>query len=140
MEATATRAGAPASSNGHGDPDDVPEPTTPDDEVKLEGEDDDDEAAVLPEMKLDLGNEITLTVGGKKPTGSVVVLRGGRIPLEGQMKKGELIDLRLRVRCVDIQFPDKIDSKTGEVTETNRVHVVKATQIQRLPSEPSEEE
>jgi hypothetical protein len=127
------RAGAAsATSNGHGDPDDVPEPG-PAADVPLDGEEDD--APQLPEMRLDLGNKITLKVGGKNPTGSTITLRGGRIPLEGQVEKGEILDVRLRLRCVDLQFPDKIDSKTGEVTETTRVQVMRAMQIQRLDSE-----
>lgn len=78
------------------------------------------------------GASVTLKVGGHKPTDSKVVLRGGRIAVEGQFDKEDRISLLVTARVVDLQFPDKIDSKTGDVVQTTRVHVLRNEGVRRL--------
>ena len=77
------------------------------------------------EVVLEGDGQLTLAVGGRQPNISKVVLRGGQIPFNGQAKKGAR--LTLEVECVvgEIHLIDTRDSKTQEIVETTRKHVLK---------------
>lgn len=102
-----------------------------DDGVPLEGEGDDavetHEAVVIPG-----DGQLSLSVGGEKPTVSKILIRGGQIPFTGQMKKGEHVTITMELRCAEVHLIDKIDSNTREVTETVRKHVLKVEGAQKV--------
>jgi hypothetical protein len=74
---------------------------------------------------------ITVTVGGARPQSSVVALRGGKLPVEGEFRKGDEIELYVRARVAEIHFVDTHD-QYGEVTGTERRHIAKPVAVRRL--------
>jgi hypothetical protein len=74
---------------------------------------------------------ITVTVGGARPQTSAIHLRGGKLPVEGEFKKGDVIELFVRARIAEVHFVDVID-KYEEVTGTERKHVAKPVAVRRL--------
>ena len=118
---------AAATSNGH--------------EPDLEGEGDDEAAEIHDEVMIAGDGQLTLAIGGKTPTDSKVVIRGGAIALEGQFKKGESVALILELRCAEVHVIDKIDTSTREVTGTTRKHVLKVEGVRRVGQDlPPEQE
>src|SRR6185503_9149689 len=88
-------AGAAASNGGEPaqepqEPPQEPPATEPD----PEGEPD-PAADTEPEIVLEGTGQLSMQVGGKKPTSSELKLQGGSIGLEGQFSKGETIVLRV---------------------------------------------
>lgn len=67
-------------------------------------------------------NQLSFSVGGKKPTTSELKLQGGSIGLEGQFQKGETVVIRAEIRVGEVAFVDKIDSKTGQPVGSTRRH------------------
>jgi hypothetical protein len=76
-------------------------------------------------------DSITVTVGGARPQTSAVALRGGKLPVEGEFKKGDEIELYVRARIAEIHFVDTVD-KYGEVTGTERRHIAKPVAVRRF--------
>ena len=74
---------------------------------------------------------ITATVGGAKPQTSAVALRGGKLPVEGEYRKGDEIELYVRARIAEIHFVDRVDDY-GEVTGTERRHIAKPIAVRRF--------
>lgn len=106
-----------------------PNGTDPDpDEEQLEGE---EGVETHAEVVIPGDGQITLAIGGKNPNVSKILIRGGQIPFEGQMKKGEHVTMELELRCAEVHVIDKIDSTTREVTETVRKHVLKVEGAKR---------
>lgn len=66
--------------------------------------------------------QLSLSVGGKRPTDSEVKIVGGSIGYNGQLQKGDTIALVVHARVSKVEFVDKIDSKTGDVVQTIRRH------------------
>jgi len=91
------------------------------------------EEEVLP-MQIPLEgftDSITVQVGGARPQSSVVALRGGKLPVEGEFKKGDEIELYVRARIAEVHFVDTTD-QYGEVTGTERKHIAKPVAVRRL--------
>lgn len=99
-------------------------------ETPLEGEAADEQVERHDEIVLEGDGQLSLTIGGKKPNVSKVLLRGGQIPFTGEARKGD--HLALRVECVvgEIHVIDKIDSGTRDVVETVRKHVLKVEGVE----------
>lgn len=91
----------------------------------MPGEDPDEEPDRREEVVLEGDGQLSLAVGGKSPNVSRVVLRGGQIPFNGQAKKGDRITLEVECVVGEIHLIDYRDSKTAEITETVRKHVLK---------------
>ena len=108
-EATA-EAEAVANGNGHGDPGDV------------------DPDAII----LNVGGQLSLSVGGKPPTDSKFRIQGGAIDLEGQLKKGERITLELDCVVGGVHVDDRIDPQTRAVAGTTRKHFLKIEGVRRV--------
>jgi hypothetical protein len=101
----------------------------------LDGEGDGETAPPkVPPLEIDgAGSQLTLSVGGEVPNVSQVKLRGGSIAIRaGEFKKGDVVELAIRARCVEIDVVDKIDGQTGDVTETIRRHVFKAVHVEKV--------
>lgn len=94
--------------NGHGDADAI-----------------DREAIVV-----NVGGQLSLTVGGEKPTDSKFRITGGAIELDGQLAKGERVRLELDCRVAGVHVDDRIDPQTREVIATTRKHVLKIEGVQ----------
>jgi hypothetical protein len=78
---------------------------------------------------------LTLKVGGKKPTTASVRLVGGKVDINGQFDKQDRIALYVEAVIVDVQFPDTIDSKTGQVTSCERKHIARITGVRNAEGE-----
>lgn len=103
-------------------------------DVDLEGEGD-EHVEERAELVIEGDGQLSLAVGGKNPTVSKIILRGGQIPFTGQLRKGEHLALRVELRCAEVHLIDKIDSTTREVTETVRKHVLKVEGAERMEEE-----
>lgn len=101
------------------DPEDVQEPTPPM-QIPIEG----------------FGATISTTPGGDRPQSSSIALRGGKLPINGEFKKGDVIEFYVRARVAEVNFVDTVD-KFGEVTGTERKHVAKPVAVTRLASAES---
>lgn len=77
--------------------------------------------------------QLSLTVGGLKPDKASVKLRGGSIDLPaGQLKKGDVQNLLIKVRVTEVHLVDKMDNSTGEVVETERRHIAKIMGVEKV--------
>lgn len=127
MEAGTMAPPASSTSNGNGNGPEYPE-------VPLEGEGDDavdtHDAVVIPG-----DGQLSLVVGGDKPTASKILIRGGQIPFEGQMRKGDRVTITMELRCAEVHLIDSIDSTTREVTQTTRKHVLKVESASKVGEE-----
>lgn len=85
----------------------------------------DDDADRREEVVLEGDGQLSLSVGGKSPNVSQVVLRGGQIPFNGQAKKGDRVTMEVECVVGEIHLIDVRDSKTREIVETRRKHVLK---------------
>ncbi len=93
-------------------------------------------AEPTPPMQIPLEGtirQLSIIVGGDRPQTAEVKLRGGSQPLEGEFKKGDVIELFVRARVSELHFVDLVD-KYGEVTGTVRRHIVKPISVRRLSS------
>ena len=78
--------------------------------------------------------QLNLQVGGAKPEVSTVKLRGGRIEIanSGQFRKGEIVNLLLKVRVDEVHFVDKHDNTTGDLTQSERRHIAKQIGVEKV--------
>jgi hypothetical protein len=81
------------------------------------------------------GGGLSLKVTGKKPTTASIRLVGGKIDVTGQFDKQDRIALYVEAVVVDVQFPDTIDSKTGQVTSCERKHIARITGVRNAAGE-----
>ena len=124
MEAGTMAPPASSTSNGNGNGPDDPE-------VPLEGEGD-DSVETHEEVRIPGDGQLSLSVGGEKPTASKILIRGGQIPFDGQMKKGDRVTITMELRCAEVHLIDTIDTSTREVTQTTRKHVLKVESTQKV--------
>lgn len=77
--------------------------------------------------------QLSLDVGGvKEPTTSTLRLVGGRIEVEGEFKKGDVLAVRLEAVVNEVSFKDTHDSTTGQVVACARNHRARVTGVQVL--------
>lgn len=100
----------------------------------LDGEDPDEQAPpAIPPLIIDGDGQLTLTIGGEKPTKATVKLRGGKIDVaSGDLDKGAIVDLVLKAQVAEVHIVDKRDGQTGEVTEVERRHILKPVSVERI--------
>lgn len=93
--------------------------------VHPEGIGDDGEEAAPAEFTLvGLPNEqLSFSVGGKKPTTSTFRLNGRSVTIPGNLKKGEQVTLQIRVRIGGVHFDDKVDPSTDQVIDCTRKQI-----------------
>lgn len=119
-EAAAAMGGTP---NG-GEPDKEPE-------GDLEGQGADEQAA--PELAVEGSGQLSLKIGGSKPTTATIKLRGGSIHVDGgQIEKGESLNLVVSAVCSEVHLVDKRDNSTGEITVTERRQIMKITGVEKV--------
>jgi hypothetical protein len=73
---------------------------------------------------------ISLAAGGTPPTSSEVRLMGGRLPVEGQFHKGEIITLLVQAKVGEVAFIDTTDD-WGNVQKTVRAHKARMLSVTR---------
>lgn len=98
-------------------------------EIAAEGEE-----KQVPPMQLALPGtkeNITLTAGGARPTSSEVRLMGGRLPVEGQFEKGEIVTLIVEAKVGEVAFIDTTDD-WGNVQKTVRAHKARMLSVKRV--------
>lgn len=66
--------------------------------------------------------QLSFSVGGKKPTGSSLRIVGGRVEVNGQYEKGDLLEITMVVRVCEVGFVDESDEKTQQVVGCERRH------------------
>jgi hypothetical protein len=86
-------------------------------------------AQELPDgLELDAGGQLSLEVGGKRPTGGTVTLTGGKFSLpKGQFVKGERIVVRVEAIVDKVAFKDQTDAKTRQIVGCERQHEARIT-------------
>lgn len=110
---------------------DPPEPTPESEAGALEGEHPEEQARIAIQLPGD--GQLSLQVGGNKPDKATVKLRGGSIEVpDGQYKKGDLVNLLIKVQCAEVHFVDKIDNSTGEIVGTERRQIFKVKGVERV--------
>ncbi len=89
---------------------------------------DPEQAAPAPdELVIETGGQLSMSVGGKRPTTGSVRLVGGKIDVDGDLVKGQRVVLRVEAVVTEIAFRDKKDPKTGNVTGCDRAHKARIT-------------
>lgn len=78
----------------------------------------------LPEgLALEAGGQLSLEVGGKRPTAATLTLTGGKVTLpKGQFVKGERIVVRVEATVRGVKLQDQVDAKTRQVVGCERQH------------------
>lgn len=100
----------------------------------LEGQAADEQPA--PELEVEGTGQLSLKVGGVKPEKATMKLRGGSIHVaQGQIEKGESINLLVKATCAEVHFVDKRDTATGEITGTERRQIMKITGVEKVGGE-----
>jgi hypothetical protein len=85
------------------------------------------------ELILGSDNQLSLSVGGKKPTASEFKVVGGAVAVEGQFKKGDIVRAEVTLRVGEVAFADKVDGE-GTITDTTRRHKARIESIRRIES------
>jgi hypothetical protein len=87
-----------------------------------------------PSLAIPGGGQLNLSVGGQTPDKSTVKLRGGSIEVAGggQLKKGEVVNLLVKVRVDEVHFVDKHDNSTGDITQSERRHIAKMIGVEKV--------
>lgn len=80
--------------------------------------------------------QLSLAVGGRKPTTSSLTLVGGKIDVEGQFKKGEIVVVQVECVVGEIAFKDLTDSKTNQVVGCARRHKARIVGSSIVESHP----
>lgn len=111
--------------------DDWDTPTPPAD--LPEDEDTGDEEA--EGLVLDGDHQLSLTIGGAKPTSSVLKLKGGSLELDGEFRKGSRLRVTLDLRVGAVKIEDTVDSGSGEVKSTKRTQWATIEGVQRVDGE-----
>jgi hypothetical protein len=99
----------------------------------------DEAPADAPEPQADGGlvapgssSQLSFDIGGKAPTSATLTLTGGKIEIEGQFEKGEIVDLHIQARVNDVGFKDQEDSKTGQVVGCERRQKARIIGVERI--------
>lgn len=71
-------------------------------------------------LVIDGSDQLSFNVGGKAPTSATLRLTGGKLEVEGQFDKGQVIAVRVEAVVDDIGFKDKTDPKTSQVVGCER--------------------
>lgn len=76
--------------------------------------------------------QLSLKVGGgKEPTQSSIRFLGGKLDVEGEFKKGEVVRVLIEARVNEVAFVDREDPKTRQVTGVERRHRARIVAIER---------
>jgi hypothetical protein len=75
--------------------------------------------------------QLSLDAGGELPTTTSMTLQGGKVSVEGEFAKGEVVKFYVEARVSDVTFSDKWDSKIMAVVGTERKHKAKIQGIHR---------
>lgn len=82
------------------------------------------------------GSQLSLAVGGKKPTSATVRLTGGKVQIPaGQLEKGKAITVLVTAIVDDVGFKDLRDPKTKQIVGCERRHKAFITGTELLEQE-----
>jgi hypothetical protein len=84
--------------------------------------DDDGTEGAGVELVIDGSGQLSMAVGGKRVTTASLRLGGGKVDVEGQFDKGEILVLRVEAVVGEVAFVDQTDPKTRQVTGCDRRH------------------
>jgi hypothetical protein len=76
--------------------------------------------------------QLSLAVGGKKPTTAALTLTGGKVDVEGSIDKGRAIVLRVEAVVQQVAFRDEIDKATGQTVGCARNHKARIVGVKLL--------
>lgn len=77
-------------------------------------------------LEIEAGGQLSLEVGGKRPTAGTLTLAGGKVTLpKGQFTKGERIVVRVEAVVAAVKFQDQTDAKTRQVVGCERQHTAR---------------
>jgi ribosomal protein L21E len=82
----------------------------------------DEAAALAQDLIIDAGGQLSMSVGGKRATGSSLRIVGGKIEVDGQYEKGQTVHLALECTVGEVAFVDQRDASTGQVVGCERRH------------------
>jgi hypothetical protein len=87
-----------------------------------------------PPMQIPLegfAEAISNVPGGDRAKSASLTLRGGKLAVSGEFKKGDVVELYVRARVAEVHFVDSHDP-FGEIVGTERKHVARLIAVQRL--------
>lgn len=87
-----------------------------------------------PPMQLALpgtSEKVPGRMGGAKPSESTIRVMGGRLPVVGVFEKGEVVELRVKVKIGEVGEVDAHDA-FGNVQKTTRVHKARMFEVVRI--------
>lgn len=92
----------------------------------------DDGEAEAPAMVMEGNGQLSFKIGGKQPTGSSLRIVGGRVEVNGEFAKGDVVRVELVLRVDEIAFVDDVDVKTRQVVGCERRHKARVIQAPRI--------
>lgn len=78
-----------------------------------------------------LNRQLSLLAGGEEPDASSFRVVGGKVAVEGEFKKGDVIELVIKASVDTISFVDTKD-KDGFVVGTERQHKARILSVRRV--------
>lgn len=96
-------------------------------EAEAEREEDDQELTIEGDQQ-----QMSLNVGGRKPTVSSLTLQGGEVKMSGQFEKGTRVRFIVEGVIDEVATRDHRDRKTGMVTAVKRSHKLTIEKIEKL--------
>lgn len=80
--------------------------------------------------------QLSLNVGGKRPTGASIRLTGGKIDIpSGEFKKGDEVVFMVRAAVTELAFVDILDPKTHQIVGCDRRHKARIRSVELLENE-----
>jgi hypothetical protein len=88
-------------------------------------------AQELPDgLELEGGGQLSLDVGGKRPTAATLSLTGGKVALpKGQFVKDERVVVRVEAVVDKIAFSNQTDAKTQQIVGCERQHFARIRSV-----------
>jgi hypothetical protein len=117
----------PTDESAHVDP---PEPGETGDDSGNEPEDESQGPSV------EASGQLSLNVGGKRPTGASLRLTGGKVDIvTGELRKGQKVTVMIQASVDAVEFVDIKDPKTGTTVGCDRRHKARITSVELLEQE-----
>jgi hypothetical protein len=77
--------------------------------------------------------QLSLIAGGAAVEVSTAKMRSRKISVpQGEFEKGQLVSVLVKCRVDEVHFVDKHDGQTGELTETERRHILRPVALEKV--------
>lgn len=73
--------------------------------------------------------QISLQVGGKRPTSTSLRVVGGAVDVEQEFAKGQTVVIRMEAEITEVAFVDQRDQRTGQVVGCERRHKARPVEV-----------